>query len=637
MMVTSRLLIALLGAVAAVSGVSSSPLVKRVLHERRHAAPHGWTPRRRADPDMTLPLSIALRQSNIHDLDDYLLDVADPESPNYGKWWSPSDVIKTFRPSQESVESVRTWLSGDGIDPSRIRMSKDQSYMLVNVSVAEAESLLATQYYVYQHEDGSEDVGCHHGYHLPEHLLDHVDLVSPTVHFEKVRFGTHRTSKRSLSPAGKMQRPNGAPKMTMNVGASPSFRGDTTYTDAEHCDQQATLDCFRALYNFYPNLTQTHKNTVAVVELGNQTLNADDLKQFLQMFNPAAAGTLPQFFGIDTGTQTPDFTETDEDVISEADLDFELMIGLLGKEQPVKLYQVGVDGSVNFLLDGLDGSYCTFEGGDDPNVDGILTPEDCGTTALSNVISVSFTGGENLPPFYMQRQCTEFGKLSMMGATFLFASGDNGVASNGDNLCLSANGTAVPDVGNFLPNFPSTCPYVTAVGATQVDPGKSVHDPESATDKFGSGGGFSNIFPRPSFQHRQVERYLQQLGHRVDPRLFNSSGRGIPDVSANGFPTVTVIAANVSIVGGTSAATPIFGAILTAVNDARLAAGKSPVGWINPAIYSHLFADAFHDITNGTNPGCGTDGFPALPGWDPVTGLGTPDFPTLLKRFLWLP
>ena len=62
----------------------------------------------------------------------------------------------------------------------------------------------------------------------------------------------------------------------------------------------------------------------------------------------------------------------------------------------------------------------------------------------------------------------------MTGITFLFASGDDGVASNGDNLCLADNGTAVPGPGNFLPNFPSTCPYVTAVGATQVDPGKSV-------------------------------------------------------------------------------------------------------------------------------------------------------------------
>ena len=54
-------------------------------------------------------------------------------------------------------------------------------------------------------------------------------------------------------------------------------------------------------------------------------------------------------------------------------------------------------------------------------------------------------------------------------------------------------------------------------------------------------------------------------------------------------------------------------------------------------LYSNFFHNAFNDIKNGSNPGCGTDGFPTAPGWDPVTGLGTPRFPTLLQRFLMLP
>ncbi|KAI0635946.1 subtilisin-like protein [Trametes polyzona] len=623
-----RVLTTLLAAVATVTG---SQLARRVLHERLNDLPPRWSLHRRADPDAILPLHIALKQSNIHKLDEYLLDIADPDSPKYGQWWTPAQVVQAFRPSQESHDAVRAWLAADGVDPARARVSKDQSYVLVDVSVAEAERLLATKYYVYQHEDGSEDVGCHHGYHLPEDVREHVDLVTPTVHFEKVKLGAHarRSSrKRGLSSAGQMRRPNGA----------PMHPTDMTHWDVANCDQAATLDCFRALYDFYPKLTETNKNSIGVVELAEQTLNADDLDIFLKQFNPEAAGTLPVFVGIDTDSQTPDFTETDPNDIEEPDLDFELAIGLLGSEQKVTLFQVGGSGSVNFLLDAFDGSFCTFEGGDDPDIDGPLNvTENCGLTKPANVISVSFTGGEDFPPFYMERQCQEFGKVSMMGVTFLFASGDNGVASNGDNLCLSANGTAEPGPGRFLPNFPSTCPFVTAVGATQVDPGKSVHDPESATSLFGSGGGFSNVFPRPSFQHRHVERYLRRLGGRVDPALFNRTGRAIPDVAANGLPTVAVVGGNATLTGGTSAATPIFAAILAAVNDARLARGKSPVGWINPAIYSHLFADAFHDITNGTNPGCGTEGFPALRGWDPVTGLGTPDFPKLVKRFLALP
>ncbi|KAI9063709.1 subtilisin-like protein [Trametes sanguinea] len=602
-MITSHILVALLGVVATLTDtLASSPPSRRILHERRTSPPHGWLPRRRADPDTVLPLNIALRQSNVYHLDDYLLDVADPDSPNYGRWWTPEQIVGTFQPSLESSTTVRGWLSDEGIDGHRVELSTDRAYLRVNVSVAEAERLLATSYYVYQHEDGSEEVGCHHGYHLPEHVVEHVDLVTPTVHFEKVRLHAHAgRRKRSAAAASdyswKMNRPQ---------GVSPN-KPSMVYADAEHCDKLATIDCFRALYDFYPNLTQTHVNTVGIVETSGNDLNGHDLDMFLKKFSPAAVGAqLPTFVGIDTDDK-PDFSETDPNLISEADLDFELMIGLLGKEQKVTLYDIGQSGSFNFLLDAFDASYCSFEGGDDPDIDGVVRNEDCGNKPSSNVISISFVGGEDLPPAYMQRQCTEFGKLSMMGITFLVASGDDGVASNGDNLCLAANGTAV-------------------------------NDPESAPSAFGSGGGFSNVFPRPSFQTRLVQRYLAQLSpHAVDPTLFNSSGRGIPDVAANGFPTAAVIAGNYSIVGGTSAATPIFAAIVAAVNDARLAHGKRPVGPINPAIYSTMFADAFHDVANGTNPGCGTDGFPALAGWDPVTGLGTPNFLKLVQRFLALP
>ena len=92
-------------------------------------------------------------------------------------------------------------------------------------------------------------------------------------------------------------------------------------------------------------------------------------------------------------------------------------------------------------------------------------------------------------------------------------------------------------------------------------------------------------------------------------------------------------------IDGTSASTPTWAAFITAVNDARIAVGKGPVGWAHPALYSDAFADAFHDITEGDNFACGTDaelGFVAAPGWDPVTGLGTPDFKKLLDAWMAL-
>jgi len=79
----------------------------------------------------------------------------------------------------------------------------------------------------------------------------------------------------------------------------------------------------------------------------------------------------------------------------------------------------------------------------------------------------------------------------------------------------------------------------------------------------------------------------------------------------------------------------VFGAIITLINEARLDLGKGPVGFINPALYSHPYV--LNDITSGGNRGCGTPGFTATRGWDPVTGLGTPNFPRMLALFLSLP
>ena len=91
------------------------------------------------------------------------------------------------------------------------------------------------------------------------------------------------------------------------------------------------------------------------------------------------------------------------------------------------------------------------------------------------------------------------------------------------------------------------------------------------------------------------------------------------------------------------------------VNDARIALQKRPIGFINPLvgvsfslegkrpltvdeqIYGADFSDGFNDITNGTNPGCGTAGFNTSRGWDPVTGLGTPKFLSLLAKWIALP
>ncbi|KAJ7861561.1 hypothetical protein B0H14DRAFT_3134523 [Mycena olivaceomarginata] len=79
-----------------------------------------------------------------------------------------------------------------------------------------------------------------------------------------------------------------------------------------------------------------------------------------------------------------------------------------------------------------------------------------------------------------------------------------------------------------------------------------------------------------------------------------------------------------------SAATPTFEGLVALLNDARLAVGRPTLGFLNPLLYKRG-ENAFNEVVDGANPGCGTPGFNATKGWDPVTGLGTPNFKKLMK------
>ena len=254
-------------------------------------------------------------------------------------------------------------------------------------------------------------------------------------------------------------------------------------------------------------------------------------------------------------------------------------------------------------------------------------------------------------------------KLSMQGSTIVFASGDYGVANGPTakyNGCINVSQQLGVSGTIFSPDFPADCPYVLAVGGTQLAGDETVNDPESVMDvpglspypgaTFGSGGGFSNYFKRPSYQDSAVQTYLSKYvppyksyiynGNDIysgnsnigaNGGIYNSIGRGFPDVSANGVNFTAYINNELDHTYGTSLAAPIWASILTLINNERDAAGQSSVGFVQPVLYAN--PDAFNDITSGSNPGCGTNGFPASPGWDPSTGLGTPDYTKLSQAF----
>jgi tripeptidyl-peptidase-1 len=259
----------------------------------------------------------------------------------------------------------------------------------------------------------------------------------------------------------------------------------------------------------------------------------------------------------------------------------------------------------------------------DPYKGGYKGPENCGGFTATKVISSSYSYNEHdLTPLYERRQCAEYMKLGLMGVSVLYSSGDSGVAGNGDECINKRGGYNNGTRGRFNPSFPGTCPYITSVGATQVKPGVNVPkalasgtQPEEACETvIYSGGGFSNVFPLPSYQEKAVQSYFANYPPPYSSAQYNNSQqtRGYPDISANGANYVVAVDGKFALVYGTSASSPTLGSILTLINEQRYNHGMSSIGFVNPVAYKH--PEVFNDITQGNNPGCGTNGFSAVPG-----------------------
>ena len=203
-------------------------------------------------------------------------------------------------------------------------------------------------------------------------------------------------------------------------------------------------------------------------------------------------------------------------------------------------------------------------------------------------------------------------ELANAGITVCVSSGDDG---SQDQV---ADGLAHVD-------FPASSPYVLAVGGTSLkkSTGKEVvwFDGDGLRqDGGGSTGGVSQMNPRPSWQTTEIPC--------VNPP--HSFGRVVPDVSANaagstGYLMVSQGTAEVS--GGTSAATPLWAALI-----ARLQQAGKAVGFLPPRLYQStattagksLGAVACRDITVGSNASGTAEGYSARAGFDATTGWGSP-------------
>ncbi|ELR22022.1 Prokumamolisin, activation domain containing protein [Acanthamoeba castellanii str. Neff] len=238
---------------------------------------------------------------------------------------------------------------------------------------------------------------------------------------------------------------------------------------------------------------------------------------------------------------------------------------------------------------------------------------------------------------YLARSDFEFKKLALRGITLIFASGDTGAG------LLGPAPMTVPNCDTLHADWPCQSAYVTGVSSTIITP---VSEPicylpknkggiDCSRNPLGeivvsvdeglfwtTGGGFSNITQRAPYQADMVESYLARKDVAFPPSdlMVALSGQFIP-------------------VDGTSASAPIFAGVVTLLNDARVAAGLPPLGFLNPMLYKarRERPQTFYDVVWGNNrcgaiglpapaPTCCAQGFHAVDGWDAATGLGTPNF-----------
>jgi len=229
------------------------------------------------------------------------------------------------------------------------------------------------------------------------------------------------------------------------------------------------------------------------------------------------------------------------------------------------------------------------------------------STNAPSVISISWGAAEaNWTQQALLSFDQAFQEAAALGVTVCCAAGDDG----------SSDG--VQD-GEPHVDFPASSTFALGCGGTSLaSTGTSItsevvwNDPGDGA----TGGGVSRQFALPSWQ--------ATAGVPPSPSP-GSGGRGVPDVAGDASPLsgyTILVDGQWTVLGGTSAVAPLWAGLIALLDEQK---GK-PMGYLNPVLYGLAGKGAFHDITQGNN-----GAYAAGPGWDPCTGLGSPDGARLLN------
>ncbi|KAH8976371.1 subtilisin-like protein [Lactarius deliciosus] len=470
-------------------------------------------------------------------------------------------VADIVAPHPDTVQLVHSWFEHHRVPSSSVSVTNGGRFLTVTgVSVSLANDLLGASYQLYTHTKTNETIVRTLGYSLPVVLYRHVQTVAPTTFFSSPLTQWQTPRKRSgAAPVRPEKSPLGKP-VTM-----PLSRRITVVTPA----------FLRWLYNTFAYVPSAmDRNVVGVAGFLGEYPSPVDLISYMRKYRPDGIDATYTVTLVNGGGYNPNTPG------EEANADLQLTEGMT-YPTPHIFYSTGSSSNGEIYLAWLVA---------------LLNQQN-----VPQTITASYGNFEKFYPIdYAYEVCHLFAQLGARGTSVLFASGDHGV---GEGDCKTDGGTV-----RFTPFFPASCPFVTAVGGT------TSFDPEVGASL--SGGGFSEYFRRPRYQQQAVSTFLDNLGQQY-AGLYNPPGRAIPDIAAQAMTIPIFYKGQEENFKGTSCSTPIVAGIISLLNDHRLSQGKRPLGFLNPWLYNGGLK-GFNDIVSGSNPGCNTDGFSAIVGWDPV-------------------
>ncbi|KAF2260496.1 tripeptidyl-peptidase-like protein [Lojkania enalia] len=592
---------ALLAGLLTLGGVANCASTSHVepVEDLRHV-PQGWKEIGAPAQDRRLHFRIAVHQPN-HDLfEQTLMEISTPSHPRYGQHLKRHELKELLKPRAESTDAILKWLKESGVASKDVENDGEWINFVAPVSIA--EKMMDTTFKTYQSlaRDDIKKIRALQ-YSVPKQVREHIDMIQPTTRFGQIRPQITHVHDKEILRGG--------------VQVAAAAVNDT-------CNSQITPQCLKDLYNFADYKPDPKAPvTIGVNGFLEQYARWKDFADFARLWAPWAVGSNFTWTSVNGGIL--DQRATNDSV--EANLDIQYTLGLVAPTLKTNYYSTPNRGP---LVPDLD-QPTMDDNQNEPWLDFFTflvgQPDD----KLPHVLTTSYGEDEqSLPAEYARKICDLIGQLGTRGVSVLFSSGDTGVGS----ACQTNDGK---NTTRFLPIFPASCPYVTSVGGTtRINPEEAIYF---------SSGGFSELWPRPAYQDTAVKNYLTKLGNKWEG-LYNPQGRGFPDVAAQGARFRVVDKGTQISVGGTSASSPAFASVIALLNNARLAAGKPALGFLNPWIYSQGYR-GLNDITKGGSTGCTGRSIysglraPYVPyaswnateGWDPVTGYGTPDFGKLLE------